>query len=194
MRKVRGKWPDCFKLTEGNSNSNKLLRRATLTTTRRFTLKTEGWKNVSGTDKSQSLLQHLDGWVTFWCEQHESSTDYLNSKTKILCFSMQRKKQFRYTKTNKSGRNGDLNVFECGMCLLRNRVWAVQAAAVWGGYSFGLLSTNFKHHSLPEYCYWPRASLNAHLLMATSSRKLQHVTLSKSSQLVSWTWQWVHCT
>lgn len=77
-------------------------------------------KNVSGTDKSQSLLQHLDGWVTFWCEQHESSTDYLNSKTNILCFLMQQKKQFRYTKTNKSGRNGDLNVFECGMCLVRN--------------------------------------------------------------------------
>lgn len=116
-------------------------------------------------------------------------------KLTFFCFSMQQKKRFRYSKTNKSERNGDINVFECGMCLLRNRVWAVQAAAVWGGYSFGLLSTNwplFKHHSLPEYCYWPRASLNAHLLMATSSRKLPHVTKSKSSQLVSWTWQWGH--
>ncbi len=33
-----------------------------------------------------------------------------------------------------------------------------------------------------------------HLLMATSSRIMHHVTNSNHLRLVSWTWQWVHVT
>ncbi len=60
-----------------------------------------------------------------------------------------------------------------------------------GGYSLGKLwplNTNwalFKHHSLPEYCCWPCHPLwlqCIHLLMATSSRIMHHVTKLKSSQ------------
>ncbi len=54
---------------------------------------------------------------------------------------------------------------------------------------FGPLSTNwalFKLHSLPEYCYWPilipLLLQCTHLLMATSSRIMHHVTKLKSSQ------------
>ncbi len=57
-----------------------------------------------------------------------------------------------------------------------------------GGYFLGTLSTNwasFKHHSLPEYCWWPCPSLydySVPIFWCTSSRIIQHVTKIKSSQ------------
>ncbi len=53
---------------------------------------------------------------------------------------------------------------------------------------FGSLSINrasFKHHSLPEYCFWPCPSLydySVHIFWCTSSRIMHHVTKIKSSQ------------
>ncbi len=53
---------------------------------------------------------------------------------------------------------------------------------------FGPLSINwasFKHHSLPEYCYWPCPSLydySVSIFWCTSSRIMHHVTKLKSSQ------------
>ncbi len=53
---------------------------------------------------------------------------------------------------------------------------------------FGHLSTNwasFKHHSLPEYCYWPCPSLydySVPIFWCASSRIMHHVTKLKSSQ------------
>jgi len=38
---------------------------------------------------------------------------------------------------------------------------------------------------------WPPCT---HPLMATSSSIMHHVTNSNHFKLVSWTWQWVHCT
>ncbi len=61
-------------------------------------------------------------------------------------------------------------------------VWVILLA------HFGPLSTNwtlFKCHSLPEYCCWPCPSLwlhCTHLLMANSSRIMQHVT---KAQIIS---------
>jgi len=55
--------------------------------------------------------------------------------------------------------------------------------------------SSFKCHGLPKHCLWPCPSLYGHhvpILMATSSRLMHHIT--NHFKLVSWTWQWVHCT
>ena len=53
---------------------------------------------------------------------------------------------------------------------------------------FGPLSTSwasFKNHNVPEYCCWPCSSFYdqcTHLMIATSSRIMHHLTNLKSSQ------------
>ncbi len=66
---------------------------------------------------------------------------------------------------------------------------------------FGPLSTNWASfkHTQPTWVLLLTMSIPlwlqcTHLLMSTSSRIMHHVTKLKSSQMVSWTWQWVHFT
>ncbi len=86
----------------------------------------------------------------------------------------------------------------------RFRLVVVVVVMVWGIFSWHTLCPlvtiehRFKRHSLPEYCLltmcislWLQCT---HLLMATSSRIMHHVTSSNHLRLVSWTWQWVHFT
>ncbi len=112
----------------------------------------QDWKNVVSYDESQFLLRHSDGRVRIWHKEHESMDP---------------------------------------SCLVSTVQAGGGGVMVWGIFSshFGPLSTNwalFKLHSLPEYCCWPILIplwlQCTHLLMATSSRIMHHVTKFKSSQ------------
>ncbi len=85
---------------------------------------------------------------------------------------------------------------------LVSMVQAGGGVMVWGIFSwqFGPLSTNwasFKHHRLPEYCFWPCPSLYDTVYPSSDDYFQQDNAPSQSSnhlRLVSWTWKWVNFT